>query len=250
MTIDNQTTDGNVLEQGKHDRQCYYETKGHRYDEDRYSTAFRRLYLDIRNRTLAKTILSEFPNRDIRVLEVGCGTGLTIEFLGGSSARFELSGTDISQVMIDQSVVRLAGLDRPPKIRLGSAFQLPYDNATFDVLYSTRFIHQFTHQEKKRLYNEFHRVVRSNGLIVTEFYGNRKPRARQDNERYKEKYPSASEVRDIVGDSSRIAPLTFRCGKRLYSWFGPRPVRWITLALAWFPFRPLVNEHFVITRRP
>ena len=248
MTTDNRTTEGKMLEQGKRDRQLHYETRGHRYEEGRYSTAFRQLYLHIRNATLRQIILKNFPSGEVSVLEVGCGTGLTLEFLGRTSARFELFGTDISQVMIDQAASRLAALDTAPTITLGSAFRLPYDNSAFDVVYSTRFIHQFTHQEKKVLYGEFHRVVRPNGLIVTEFYGNRKARARRNNERYQEKFPTVSEVRDIVGSSSQIAPLTFRCGQRLFSWFGPCPVRWITRALTWFPFRPLINDQMVVTR--
>ena len=65
-----------------------------------------------------------------RVLEVGCGTGLIVDFL--CRRGFKASGVDISTTAIGY------GLDRPVKrdLRYGSATAIPFPHHTFDVVVS------------------------------------------------------------------------------------------------------------------
>lgn len=94
------------------------------------------------------------------VLEVGCGTGLLLERI----ARFARSakGIDLSDGMLEKA--RQRGLD----VTLGSATDLPFADASFDVACSFKVLPHVRDIEKAL--NEMARVVRPGGTVVIELY--------------------------------------------------------------------------------
>jgi len=105
----------------------------------------------------------EFVRRfstDRDVLEVGCGTGLLLERI----ARFARStkGIDLSDGMLEKA--RTRGLD----VTLGSATDLPFDDATFDVACSFKVLPHV--RDIERALGEMTRVVRPGGTVVIELY--------------------------------------------------------------------------------
>lgn len=48
----------------------------------------------------------------------------------------------------------------------GNAFALPFDDGSFELVYSFRFIRHFRHEDRGRLYGEIRRVLRPSGLLV------------------------------------------------------------------------------------
>lgn len=97
-------------------------------------------------------------NRD--VLEVGCGTGLLLERM----VRFARSakGIDLSEGMLEKA--RARGLD----VTLGSATDLPFANASFDVACSFKVLPHV--QDITRALDEMTRVVRPGGTVMIELY--------------------------------------------------------------------------------
>jgi ubiquinone/menaquinone biosynthesis C-methylase UbiE len=97
-------------------------------------------------------------NRD--VLEVGCGTGLLLERI----ARFARSakGIDLSDGMLEKA--RARGLD----VTLGSATELPFADASFDVACSFKVLPHV--RDIDRALAEMMRVVRPGGSLVIELY--------------------------------------------------------------------------------
>ena len=94
------------------------------------------------------------------VLEVGCGTGLLLEKLRqfARSAR----GIDLSPGMLERA--RERGLD----VDLGSATELPYEDARFDLTCSFKVLPHV--REIGRAMREMARVTRPGGTVVAEFY--------------------------------------------------------------------------------
>lgn len=94
------------------------------------------------------------------VLEVGCGTGLVLERL----ARFARSaqGVDLSPGMLEHA--RARGLD----VREGSATDLPFEDASFDVCCSFKVLAHVP--EIERALTEMARVTRPGGHVIAEFY--------------------------------------------------------------------------------
>lgn len=97
-------------------------------------------------------------NRD--VLEVGCGTGLLLERI----ARFARSakGIDLSEGMLEKA--RARSLD----VTLGSATDLPFADASFDVACSFKVLPHV--RDIERALAEMTRVVRPGGMVVIELY--------------------------------------------------------------------------------
>lgn len=94
------------------------------------------------------------------VLEVGCGTGLLLREI----AKFAKSakGVDLSPGMLEKA--RARGLD----VVLGSATELPFPDASFDVACSFKVLAHVPEIEKALA--EMARVVRPGGTILAEFY--------------------------------------------------------------------------------
>jgi ubiquinone/menaquinone biosynthesis C-methylase UbiE len=94
------------------------------------------------------------------VLEVGCGTGLVLDRI----RRFARSarGVDLSPGMLDRAKSR--GLD----VREGSATELPFEDASFDVTCSFKVLAHVPDVE--RALREMARVTRPGGYVLAEFY--------------------------------------------------------------------------------
>jgi ubiquinone/menaquinone biosynthesis C-methylase UbiE len=101
--------------------------------------------------------------REKRVLEVGCGTGLVLGRVAAVAR--EAVGVDLSPGML--SVARQRGLE----VREGSATELPFAEATFDVVCSFKVLAHVP--ELDRALSEIDRVLVPGGVAVLEFYNRR-----------------------------------------------------------------------------
>lgn len=98
-----------------------------------------------------------------RVLEVGCGTGMILKEVAPVAR--QAVGIDISRGMLQQAQAR--GLD----VVEGSATDLPFADASFDVVYSFKVL---AHVEAiGQAMAEVSRVLRPGGQAALEFYNKR-----------------------------------------------------------------------------
>jgi ubiquinone/menaquinone biosynthesis C-methylase UbiE len=95
-----------------------------------------------------------------KVLEIGCGTGLILERVDAFSS--EAHGVDISEGMLE--ACKSKGLN----VSLGSATDLPFEDASFDFCYSFKVLPHVPDIRKALL--EIARVTRPGGRMVLEFY--------------------------------------------------------------------------------
>jgi ubiquinone/menaquinone biosynthesis C-methylase UbiE len=97
------------------------------------------------------------------VLEVGCGTGLVLRRI----AEFARSakGVDLSPGMLEQA--RARGLD----VTQGSATELPFPDASFDVACSFKVLPHIP--DIAKALGEMARVLRPSGVLLAEFYNPR-----------------------------------------------------------------------------
>ncbi|EDM81886.1 3-demethylubiquinone-9 3-methyltransferase [Plesiocystis pacifica SIR-1] len=135
-------------------------------DNTRYYDAFARGYDDGRDRGYHKLIddqaaaIVERVGRGKEALEVGCGTGLVMDRVANFASRVE--GVDISPGMLERA--RARGLE----VREGSATQLPYADASFDVVYSFKVL---AHVEAiEQALAEMARVARPGGHVIFDIY--------------------------------------------------------------------------------
>jgi ubiquinone/menaquinone biosynthesis C-methylase UbiE len=237
-------------------RRRYYNNTGDSYESSRYADTHMGGYRDFRNQTLLSILNEAFGPASLRVLEVGCGTGLTLQFLSRTSRDYSLFGIDVSDTMLLQAAEKGAALENRPKLSIGDADRLPYRDRFFDVVFATRFIHQFSHSAKQQLWREFQRVTRKDGLIVLEFYarpyhrlryylGGRKGRSA---EAYFSHYPTRKEVREIVSDAPQIYPLRLPGARVIASALGENVLRRATSVIGRATGGLLIDEYFVAAR--
>lgn len=142
-----------MSKQPRLDNKSYYDEFADWYEKDRhdgYHAFIDELQVDLlRDYVVGKD-----------VLEIGCGTGLLLKEVDAlaSSAR----GIDISTGMLETA--RARGLD----VMEGDATDLPYDDASFDVVYSFKVLAHV--RDIDRALREAARVTRRGGILVLEFY--------------------------------------------------------------------------------
>jgi 2-polyprenyl-3-methyl-5-hydroxy-6-metoxy-1,4-benzoquinol methylase len=99
----------------------------------------------------------ELPGRT--VLEIGCGMGLHSELLSRAGAR--LHSIDLSPTSVEATRRRFELKNLQSDIRQADAERLPFDNATFDFIWSWGVIHHSS--RTARIVREMRRVVKPSG---------------------------------------------------------------------------------------
>jgi ubiquinone/menaquinone biosynthesis C-methylase UbiE len=151
------------------------------------------------------------------VLDIGCGTGALLRTLADRlPARVALSGVDPAPAMIEMG---RAALGAYPRVRLAQATaeQLPFANASFDLVVSTV---SFAHWADQRAgLAEIARVLRPGGrLALVDLFaiGWLRPLAALGR---RDRMPTAAELAVMLA-AARLAPLAWR---RVYD-LGPLPL--------------------------
>jgi len=103
----------------------------------------------------------------LRLLDVACGTGRTIQQLATTHPSIRYHGVDLSPYYVRQARKRLA---RVAEVTLAveNAERLPYADAAFDVATSVYLFHELPRNARRNVIAEMYRVVRPGGLVVIE----------------------------------------------------------------------------------
>ena len=96
-------------------------------------------------------------NKNLKILELGCGRG---DFIN----EFQKKGFDAYGVDISNFSKRYFPDLKFSKVDL-TTDKLPYENDTFDIIYSKSFVEHFYFPEK--IFAEAYRVLKSGGVIIT-----------------------------------------------------------------------------------
>ena len=106
-----------------------------------------------------------------RVLDVGCGKGfLLYEFTQAIHAR--VAGIDVSQYAIDHAKEEVR-----PFLRVGRAERLPFEDRSFDFVFSVNTLHNLFNYQLWPALREIERVARGPKHVVVESYRNEREKA-------------------------------------------------------------------------
>jgi len=103
----------------------------------------------------------------LRLLDVACGQGFFLEAVERHGSRLELHGLDFSHVGLEQARARV----KRAELQLGSAYDLPYSDESFDYCVSLGSFEHFDMPEKAL--QEMSRVLKPTGkgmVIVPNAY--------------------------------------------------------------------------------
>jgi ubiquinone/menaquinone biosynthesis C-methylase UbiE len=106
------------------------------------------------------------PEEDMRVLEVGCGTGENLKL-------FKKSGCEVYGIDLSPSMTKVATkkLGENAHILLGDASQLPYSDNHFDLVIAMLTLHEMSNSIRSPIISEMKRVMKPDGrLLIVDFH--------------------------------------------------------------------------------
>jgi SAM-dependent methyltransferase len=107
---------------------------------------------------------ADWSGRD--VLEAGCGVGTDGVQFARAGARY--TGLDLSDTALTLARLRFAAEGLEAELRRASITELPFPDASFDLVYSNGVIHH--EADTERAVAEFHRVLRPGGQAIVMVY--------------------------------------------------------------------------------
>ncbi|MCM8809984.1 MAG: class I SAM-dependent methyltransferase, partial [Candidatus Omnitrophica bacterium] len=100
------------------------------------------------------------PDRNSKILDVGCGTGALINLLNKE-------GYDVWGIDSSENMVKIANKRLPGKIIKGDMLNLPFPSENFDLVISIVSLHHLGNLNKvKTAIKEMTRVIKKSGLIL------------------------------------------------------------------------------------
>ena len=103
-----------------------------------------------------------------RVLDLGCGTGLELEYYFALNPTARVTGIDLSQGMLDALSAKFENKDIT--LVCDSYFAVPFGENVFDAAVSVESLHHFTQKEKIPLYEKLCKAIKDGGYFVLTDY--------------------------------------------------------------------------------
>lgn len=104
-----------------------------------------------------------------KILDLGCGTGLELEHYFKLNPSAKVTGIDLTEAMLN--ALREKFPDKDITLILGSYFDVPFEENTFDAAVSVESLHHFTKEEKIPLYTKLCKALKDGGyFILTDYF--------------------------------------------------------------------------------
>ena len=102
------------------------------------------------------------------VLDLGCGTGLELEYFFAKNPTAMVTGIDLAPGMLRALEQKFPEKDL--RLILGSYFDVPFGEEVFDAAVSVESLHHFTQAEKIPLYQKLSAALKPGGYFVLTDY--------------------------------------------------------------------------------
>jgi len=102
----------------------------------------------------------------IRVLDLGCGTGLELEALLQRAPNARITGVDLAGDMLDLLRARYADHMDQITLVVDSFLTTPLGRQAYDYALSTMSMHHVLHDKKRELYRKIHAALKPGGKYV------------------------------------------------------------------------------------
>lgn len=105
----------------------------------------------------------------VKILDLGCGTGLELEHYFKYNPSAKITGIDLTETMLNALKQKFP--DKDLSLILGSYFDVPFGEEVFDAAVSVESLHHFTKKEKIPLYTKLYKALKKNGyFILTDYF--------------------------------------------------------------------------------
>ena len=104
-----------------------------------------------------------------KILDLGCGTGLELEYYFRLNPSASVTGIDLTESMLNALKNKFSEKDLT--LICGSYFDVPFDERTFDAAVSVESLHHFTKEEKIPLCTKLYKALKDGGyFILTDYF--------------------------------------------------------------------------------
>jgi ubiquinone/menaquinone biosynthesis C-methylase UbiE len=134
-----------------------------------YDLACRTVGLGDRLRRFEMALLSGAAPR--RILEVGCGTGELLRFVGEQYPTARLTGVDPDSSALERARRKLDAAGVKADLVSGRAESLVFPDGSFDLVLSSLMLHHLETRAKIRALEEWGRVLEPGGLLLLADFG-------------------------------------------------------------------------------
>ena len=109
-------------------------------------------------------------NKDIEILDLGCGTGLELDEIFKVNEKVKVTGIDMSEHMVEK--IKEKHKDKIDQLNLviGDYFEYHMEENKFHICVSVESLHHFTHEEKVILYRKILKSLKKDGLFIETDY--------------------------------------------------------------------------------
>lgn len=115
--------------------------------------------------------VAQLGAEDSAILDVGCGTGsLAIEAARRAGPQAKVFGLDASEQMLNIATRKAQRMDARVTFMRGTAEALPFEDARFNVVFSTLMMHHLPRPARLACAREARRVLKQDGrFVVSDF---------------------------------------------------------------------------------
>jgi len=173
----------------------YYKKQSLIYDKERDKNEYFKIIEDITKKALLDNI---YFNKEIKVLDIGCGTGRIIS-LFKNNKNIKAYGIDITPSMLNIAKKKLKSYKNIALLE-GNAENLPFKKNNFDVVYSFKTLPHI--KDLGKAIKEINRVSKRNSIIFLEFYNKNSIRKLTSNIKIYTKWHSIEEIINLLNDNN------------------------------------------------
>ncbi len=116
------------------------------------------------HRAIIKGIRGRFGDRPIKILDVGCGTGVFAARIREALPKAQVWGIDLVRGMLAKGAERWKRHAADVTPIQGDSERLPFADGSFDVITCANSFHHYPHQD--RAVAEMHRVLKPKGRLM------------------------------------------------------------------------------------
>ncbi|WP_414585554.1 class I SAM-dependent methyltransferase [Scytonema sp. PCC 10023] len=112
-------------------------------------------------------VFSDVPPRQVRILDVACGTGRTLKLIRAALPQASLFGTDLSPTYLRKANELLSQIPGElPQLLQANAEELPYLDNYFHAVTSVFLFHELPAAARQQVIEQCYRVTKPGGMFI------------------------------------------------------------------------------------
>lgn len=108
--------------------------------------------------------------KGIKLLDLGCGTGLELDEIFKINPTVQVTGIDLTEKMLEKLKQKHAVHKNQLNLILADYFKYDFGKETFDVILSVQTLHHFVREEKIGLYKKIRAALKPDGFYLESDY--------------------------------------------------------------------------------